>query len=95
MAVTFVIPGALRPLTGGADRVRVESSVRTAEEALRALWVLHPGLRLRIVTEQGEVRPHVNVFVGTESIRHTGGLATPVSHGAEIAIIAAISGGRI
>jgi len=46
-----------------------------------------------VVTEQGEVRPHVNVFVGSESCRWTGGLATPVADGAEIAILPAISGG--
>jgi molybdopterin converting factor small subunit len=50
-------------------------------------------VRDRILTEQGEVRPHVNVFVGDQSIRDTGGLATPVPDGAEIAIIPAVSGG--
>jgi molybdopterin synthase sulfur carrier subunit len=39
------------------------------------------------------VRPHVNVFVGTESIRFTGGLNTPVPDGAEIWIVPAVSGG--
>jgi len=41
------------------------------------------------------VRPHVNVFVGADSIRDTGGLATPVSDHAEIAIIPAVSGGSL
>ena len=31
------------------------------------------------MTEQGEVREHVNIFVGEESIRFTDGLATPVA----------------
>jgi molybdopterin converting factor small subunit len=91
--VTVLVPAALRPLTGGQDRVRLERSVSTVGQALEALWAIHPGLRLRVVTEQGAVRPHVNVFVGNESIRETGGLETPVGHGAEIAIIAAVSGG--
>jgi molybdopterin converting factor small subunit len=39
------------------------------------------------------VRPHVNVFVGSDSIRETGGLATPLSDGAELHIMAAVSGG--
>ena len=91
--ITIVVPAALRPLTGDQDRVRIERSVSTVGQALSALWQMHPALRLRIVTEQGEVRPHVNVFVGSESIRQTGGLDTPVAHGTEIAIIAAVSGG--
>jgi molybdopterin converting factor small subunit len=50
-------------------------------------------VRDRVVTEQGEVRPHVNVFVGDESIRFTGGLDTAVTSGAEIHIVPAVSGG--
>jgi molybdopterin converting factor small subunit len=51
-------------------------------------------VRDRVLTDQGAVRPHVNVFVGPESIRFTGGLDTPVSDGAEISILPAVSGGR-
>jgi molybdopterin converting factor small subunit len=35
----------------------------------------------------------VNVFVGRDSVRHTGGLDTPLSDGAEVAILPAVSGG--
>ena len=37
--------------------------------------------------------PHVNLFVGPRSIRFTGGLATAVHDGAEVAILPAVSGG--
>ena len=41
-----------------------------------------------------EVGNHgLNVFVGTESSRWSGGLTTPVPDGAEIAILPAVSGG--
>jgi molybdopterin converting factor small subunit len=93
--LTFVIPGALRSLTDGHDRVRVAARVASVGDALDALWAMYPELRYRIVTERGEMRPHVNVFVGSDSIRDTGGLATPVADGMEIAIIPAVSGGRI
>jgi molybdopterin synthase sulfur carrier subunit len=93
MAVTFMIPGYLRAFTGGAGRVALDGRPTTVGEALARLWALHPGVRDRVVTEQGEVRPHVNVFVGHDSIRHTGGLGTPVSEGAEIWIVPAVSGG--
>jgi molybdopterin converting factor small subunit len=45
------------------------------------------------VTEQGQVREHINVFVGAENVRYTGGLQTPIPDSAEISIIPAISGG--
>ena len=93
--VAFLIPNALRPLAAGQSRVEVKASESPLSlgEALEALWALHPGMRDRVMTEQGEVRPHVNVFVGTESSRWSGGLATPVDDGAEVSILPAVSGG--
>jgi molybdopterin synthase sulfur carrier subunit len=65
----------------------------TIRDALEVLWKLYPGMRDRVVTEQGQVREHINLFVGNEDIRYTGGLATPIAAGAEISIVPAISGG--
>lgn len=91
--IAFQIPGYLRSFTEGRGRIEVAESVSTVREALERLWALHPGVRDRVVTEQGDVRQHVNVFVGDESIRFTGGLDTPVPDGTEIWIIPAVSGG--
>jgi molybdopterin converting factor small subunit len=93
--VAFLIPTPLRPFADGRSRVEVEVAKDSSAlgDALEALWQVAPGVRDRVVTELGEVRQHVNVFVGTESCRWTGGLATPVADGAEIAIFPAISGG--
>lgn len=93
MAVVFHIPGFLRTFTGGSSRVTLEPAAPTAGAALKALWALHPGVRDRVMTEQGEVRQHVNVFVGDESIRFTGGLGTPLPDSCEITIVPAVSGG--
>ena len=93
MKVAFWIPGPLRSLAGGRSRVEVETSGSTLQRALEALFAVHPGLRDRVLTEQWEIREHVNVFVGKNEARSTGGLATPLAHGMEISIIPAISGG--
>ena len=93
MTVGFWIPGPLRPLTGGRSRVDLETSGATLGDALEALFAAHPAIRDRVLTEQGEVRQHVNVFVGESEARSTGGLATLVAEGVEISIIPAISGG--
>jgi len=93
MAVTFMIPGYLRAYTGGQGRVEDDLRPASVGEALERLWAIHPGVRDRIVDEQGEVRPHVNVFVGSESIRFTGGLTTATPEGAEVWIVPAVSGG--
>jgi molybdopterin converting factor small subunit len=52
-----------------------------------------PAVTDRVLTEQGLVRRHVNVFVGDESIRFLDGLDTPITDGATITIVPAVSGG--
>jgi sulfur-carrier protein len=91
--VTFHIPGALREFTEGRRSVVIENSPPTLGEALSLLWNLYPGVRARMATEQGEIREHINIFIGDENIRYTGGLASPISARSEISIVPNISGG--
>lgn len=93
MPVTFHIPGALRQFTAGRSTVELTDSPATVADALAVLWTLYPGVRDRIATEQGQIREHVNIFIGNENIRYTGGLASPVSAASEISIVPAVSGG--
>jgi molybdopterin converting factor small subunit len=93
MSIVFRIPSPLRNLAGDRDEVRVAGAPRTLSEALSLLWAECPAVRDRVLTERGEVRQHINVFVDGESIRDTGGLGTAVSDGAEIFILPALSGG--
>jgi sulfur-carrier protein len=95
MRVVFLVPTPLRPFADGRSSIQVDVAKNPLSlgDALEALWAVAPGVRDRVLTEQGEVRQHVNVFVGSESCRWTGGLATPLADGAEIAILPAISGG--
>ena len=94
MAVVFHIPGFLRTHTSGRSQVKIDGSPATAGDALRSLCAMHPGVRDRVLDDRGAVREHVNLFVGAESIRFTGGLDTAVPDGSEITIVPAISGGR-
>lgn len=87
------IPGPLRPLAGGLSQVSLEPAPATLADALNALWKICPGLRDRVVSEQSEIREHLNIFVGNENARYTGGLQTRIPAGAEITIIPSISGG--
>ena len=93
MAYLFVIPGPLREFSGGRAEVRLDGAASRAGEALALLWQACPGARDRVLTELGELRPHVNVFVDGENIRHAGGLDAPVRPEAEIIIVPAVSGG--
>jgi len=93
MSLTFMIPGPLRELTVNRDQIRVDGTARSLSEALSLLWADCPAIRDRMVTELGELRPHINIFVDSESIRYSGGFDTPVRDGAEIFILPALSGG--
>lgn len=93
MSVRFMIPGPLRELAVNRGEVRIDGAAGSLSDALSLLWADYPALRDRVVTELGEVRPHVAIFVDGESIRHSGGLGTPVRDGAEIFILPALSGG--
>ena len=93
MPVRFFVPGPLRDFAGGRSLVEVPGSPRTLAEALQALEETFPGVVRRVLDERGEVRPHVNLFVGEDCVRFGDGLATPLPDGCEIAILPAVSGG--
>ena len=93
MAILFMIPGALRELTANRAEVAIDAAAGPLSAALAGLWREHPGIRDRLVTELGRVRPHVNIFVDGQDIRYSGGLDTPVRDGAEVFIVPAVSGG--
>ena len=93
MAVTFHIPGPLLVFTNGNRHIDIDASPANVQEALEFLCSVHPGIRARLLTEQGEVREHVNLFVGNEELRYLNGLATQLADRAEITIMQAVSGG--
>jgi molybdopterin converting factor small subunit len=92
-AVRFFLPTYLRAFADGCADVSVNVAGSSVNDALAALWKVHPGLRDRVVTEQDEVRQYLNVFVGAENIRDLRGLATEVKDGCEITIVPSVAGG--
>jgi sulfur-carrier protein len=96
---TVHLPAALAPYAGGRRWLTVPpepggaAAATTVGAVLAALGAEHPGVRQRVLDDQGRLRPHVNVFVGDESVRHLDGLATPVAAADEVWIIPAVSGG--
>ena len=90
MAVTVKIPAQLRVVTGDEDEVAVEGG--TVGEVLDAVFERHQDLRERI-TENGDLRRFVNVYVAGEDIRFRDGLDTAVKDGDEVQILPAVAGG--
>ena len=93
MAISIVLPHALTPYARGCATLVVAERCATVADALAALTARFPAVTDRVLTEQGQVRRHVNVFVGDESIRFMDGLETSLTDGATITIVPAVSGG--
>ena len=93
MSILFVISGALRQFAGSRSDVCIDGAAGPLAGALAMLWQECPAVRDRVLTERGQVRPHINIFVDGEDTRYTGGLATPVRDGAEVFLVPAVSGG--
>lgn len=88
------LPSALRPYAGGEATVRVElEAAGDVAAVLDRLAESHPALERRLRDEQGRLRPHVNVFVGSDNIKDLDHLATGVAADAEVIILPAVSGG--
>jgi molybdopterin converting factor small subunit len=83
------IPTPLRSYTGGVAEVAVDAGP-TLGAVLDALDVRYPGIKFRMVDEQGEVRKHVNLFVAGERCRD---LTMRLDHVEEVVIMQALSGG--
>ena len=87
-AVRVRIPSLLFSYTNGVRLVEVEAG--TLGEVMAALDRKFPGLAFRIIDEQNQIRPHMNVFLNEDSVRD---LATAVVASDEIYIVGALSGG--
>jgi MoaD family protein len=90
MSVVVKIPAQLRSLSDGDSETEVEG--QSVGEVLEALYERYDGLRDRI-TQDGELRRFVNVYVGGEDIRFGDGLETAVGDGDEVTILPAVAGG--
>ena len=91
MSATVRIPTILRTFTQGQGEVTAEGA--TLREVLDSLETSFPGIRDRILDEQGALRRFVNVYVGDDDVRFIGGLDAEIPDGTRISIIPAVAGG--
>ncbi len=91
MAVTVRVPTILRTYTGGESQVTAEGA--TLNELLDSLDASYPGIKGKIVDDQGELRRFVNVYVGNDDVRFLDGLDTPTADGTQVSVIPAVAGG--
>lgn len=91
MSVSVRIPTILRTYTGGESEVPATGA--TLGEVLDDLESRHPGIRARILDDNGALRRFVNVYVGNDDVRFLDDLSTPTPDGVQVSVIPAVAGG--
>ena len=85
------IPMPLRKLTNDADIVTTDAS--TLADAVERLEADYPGIKERLVGDDGEIRRFVNIYVNGEDVRFLSNLATALGASDEVSIVPAVAGG--
>jgi molybdopterin synthase sulfur carrier subunit len=91
MAIVVKIPTILRSYTDGAKSV--DGSGDTLAALIENLDGSHPGLKGRLITDDGGLHRFVNVYVNDEDVRFTGSLDTALKDGDAVTILPAVAGG--
>ena len=87
----IIIPTPLRKFTGNQASIEVDAV--DIRESINALTNLYPDLKKQLLTDAGEIRQFVRIFLGDEDIKVLNRERTPVTEDAVISIIPAIAGG--
>ena len=86
--IRVLIPSPLFSYTGGERQV--EADGESLAGLVQALDARYPGMRHRIVDEQGRIRKHIRFFVNGEMAEQ---LDRALGTADEVMIVAALSGG--
>jgi len=93
MSATVKIPTPLRKLTN--NETSVDAVGKTIEQIVESLDSAYPGMRERLIDDNGDLRHFVNIYLNGEDIRYIDGLNSPVSDNDELSIVPAVAGGLI
>jgi molybdopterin synthase sulfur carrier subunit len=91
VSINVRIPTILRTYT--QDQSQVSADGATLTDVLDSLESSFPGIRARVVDDEGKLRRFVNIYVAEEDVRFAQGLDTPTPDGAQVSIIPAVAGG--
>jgi len=91
MAVTVLIPSALRAFTERQSEIEVQAG--TVGEAVKAIAGKYPDIEKHLYKDENSLRDFINVFLGEENIKNKNGLDTEINDGDTVIIVPAIAGG--
>lgn len=91
MAIEVTIPTVFRSYTSGNKYVAAEGA--TLGEALADLSARHPQLGPKLLTEDGNLRRFVNLYINDIDVRTSGLLESTLRDGDSLIILPAVAGG--
>jgi MoaD family protein len=91
MSIEVRVPTILRSYTGGQKVVTGAGD--TIAGLLTDLDAQYPGLRGRLVTEEGVLHKFVNVYINDEDVRFLGALDAKLNDGDTVTVLPAVAGG--
>ena len=93
MSATVKIPTPLRKLTN--NETSVDADGMTVGQIVESLESAYPGMRERLIDDNGDLRHFVNIYLNGEDIRYIDGLKSSVNDNDELSIVPAVAGGLI
>lgn len=93
MSISIRIPTILRTYTGGSATVELEATVTTLQDAIDSLDAAAPGIKARLIDDEGKLRRFINLYINDDDVRFLDGLATVLGDGTQISIVPAVAGG--
>jgi sulfur-carrier protein len=91
VTVEVRLPNILRPMADGEATVMAEGA--TVGEVFDDLVRQFPGLGPSLLTPDGEMHRHLNVFVNDEDVRYVGKLEAKVGESDVVTLMPAVAGG--
>jgi sulfur-carrier protein len=91
VSIDVRLPTVLRPATGGQATVQATGS--TVGEVFEDLVRHYPELRTQVLTDDGDLHRHLNVFLNDDDIRYLGKLDAKVKEDDTVTLMPAVAGG--
>ena len=83
--IALRLPSTLSAYSGGKSQIMLEAE--TVEEVLALLEQQHPRVWERLCTEDGQLRPHVRIFVNNELVSSASDLQIKLKAGQEVIVL--------
>lgn len=90
--IRVILSAHLGEYTRGRNELEV-AETSSVSALIGVLDSMFPGISLRLLDDQGDIRRYVNIFVDDEDIRMKNGIHTSLSGAREVVILPSVAGG--